>query len=193
MTEDLTTRTRRRASLRKLLYTPLAVGVLAGAVCTGTGLSTATALPAPDAVINTPDALPASTGDAHWWSLYNDTGQPIYGEWSEQVGSPVSGLEVVKDWQMPQGGHESRPRINESFTLAFPYWWGHICYDHKQWNLGREERNVSDEGRFTLTARPGGGLDVVWEEGGGGGGIMLAAARVTRTEHLVENVAEGAC
>ncbi|MDV6278573.1 hypothetical protein R3Q06_34840 [Rhodococcus erythropolis] len=139
-------------------------------------------------------AAPTSAGDAHWWSLYNNTGQPISGEWTEQIGAATSGLTLVKDIPEPQGGHESRPRISEAaHPFSNPYWWGHICYDHKQWNLDRQVRNVTDEGKFTLVPRPVRGLDVEWEEVGEGGGIMLASAPVTRTEHLVENKAEGPC
>ncbi|MDV6274113.1 hypothetical protein R3Q06_11435 [Rhodococcus erythropolis] len=171
--------------LRNAAYAPMVVSVLAGAVCAGTGLGSA----ATDAI--TP---PTSGGDRHWWSLYNNTGQPISGEWTEQIGAATSGLTLVKEIPEPQGGHESRPRISDAaHPLSNPYWWGHICYDHKKWNLDRQVRNVSDEGKFTLVAHASDGLDVVWEETNSGGGKGLASSTVTRTEHLVENTAEGSC
>ncbi|MDV6278446.1 hypothetical protein R3Q06_34070 [Rhodococcus erythropolis] len=132
--------------LRNAAYAPMMACVLTGAVCAGTGLASAAT-----------DTAPASAGDTHWWSLYNNTGKPIYGQWTEQIGDGVSGLDLVKDIPEPQGGHESRPRIKDSaHPFSNPYWWGHICYDHKQWNLDRQVRYVSDEGKFTLVAHAGG-------------------------------------
>ncbi|MFC9769659.1 hypothetical protein [Rhodococcus jostii] len=163
MTADHTTR--RKASLRKLLYIPLAVGVLAGAVGAGTGLGTAAAIPDPDAVTTstpTPDTAPGSAGDSHWWTLKNDTGQPIYGTWSEQTGSDVSALEVVKDMPLPSGGHESRPRNDSSYGQYGhkSYWMGHICYNNAWWNFPRTETYLVDE-TFSLWS-DGGGLHASW-------------------------------
>ncbi|MFC9768322.1 hypothetical protein [Rhodococcus jostii] len=149
MTEDHTTRTRRTASMRKLLYTPLAVGILAGAVCAGTGLGTAAPATAPDAVAastSTPDAATASTTrviDRNWWSLSNDTGKPIYGEFNYQVGTQRSNLILDKDLQLQQGGREGRPWLHSS-GFQSEYWTGHICYDHKWWNIPPTEFYTND-------------------------------------------------
>ncbi|MDV6276356.1 hypothetical protein R3Q06_22925 [Rhodococcus erythropolis] len=182
----------RRERVGRWAYAPLVVVIAAGAIGGGMGVGSADTDTAPTIAAAPTVAAPASTGDRHWWSLYNDTGQPISGEWTEQVGNATSGLTLVKDIPEPQGGHESRPRINDlAHPLSNPYWWGHICYDHKKWNLDRQVRYVSDEGKFTLVAHEGGGLDVTWDEVGGG--VPYASASVTRTEHLVENTAEGSC
>ncbi|MFC9769089.1 hypothetical protein [Rhodococcus jostii] len=167
MTVDLTTRTRRIVRLPKLLYISLAVGILAGAVCAGTGLGTAAPISALDVVTassSTPDTPPASARPGwDWWSLVNNTGQPIYGTWSQQVGDISSELEVVKDRPMPQEGHESRPRVHWSSSSDYqPYWMGHICYDHKWWNLPRARRYPDSNAAFTLDVWPGGRLHATW-------------------------------
>ncbi|MDV6278785.1 hypothetical protein R3Q06_36070, partial [Rhodococcus erythropolis] len=109
----------RRQHLRALAHAPLVVAVAATALCTGTGAGSAATGPAPDEVTastSTPDTpLESGRPGWDWWSLYNDTGQPIYGTWSEQVGSDVSGLDLVAKWPLPNGGHESRPRNDSNF------------------------------------------------------------------------------
>ncbi|MDV6276856.1 hypothetical protein R3Q06_25505 [Rhodococcus erythropolis] len=155
MTANHTTRTRRMARLRKLLYVPLAVSVLAGAVCAGTGIGTAAPIPAPDAVT-------ASAGPSQdWWSLSNDTGQPIYGMFNYQVGPQKSDLVIAKDRPMQQGGREGRQWWHSAFGWSNEYWSGHICYDHKQWNIPLTQFSVIDAG-FTLRHDSAGGLKLDW-------------------------------
>ncbi|MDV6276858.1 hypothetical protein R3Q06_25515 [Rhodococcus erythropolis] len=147
MTEDRTSRTRRRASLRKLLYIPLAVGVLAGAISVGTGIGSTAPTAAPDAggtaSTSASDGPTAFAGDPHWWSLYNDSGLPIYGEWSLQTGPKVIKLDIAKDLPLPFGSHESRPRIDDSGWSRSPRadWTAHICFNHAWWSFDRTERN----------------------------------------------------
>ncbi|MFD7046225.1 hypothetical protein, partial [Rhodococcus jostii] len=95
-------------------------------------------------------------------TLKNDTGQPIYGTWSEQTGSDVSALEVVKDMPLPSGGHESRPRNDSSYGQYGhkSYWMGHICYNNAWWNFPRTETYLVDE-TFSLWS-DGGGLHASW-------------------------------
>ncbi|MDV6278505.1 hypothetical protein R3Q06_34445 [Rhodococcus erythropolis] len=157
MTTDRTARLRRMASLRTPLYIPLAVGVLAGAVGAGTGVGAAGPVTAdPDAVTasthsastSTEDTAPGSAGDTHWWSLYNYTGQSVYGEWSVQSGESVSETKTVKDWPLPSGSHESRGR-NDSM-LWKTYWMGHICYNHAWYNFPRTHISMGDDATFVL-------------------------------------------
>ncbi|MDV6275323.1 hypothetical protein R3Q06_17645 [Rhodococcus erythropolis] len=150
MAEERTTGTRRRSSLRKLLYTPLAVGVIAGTVCAGTGIGIA-APGAAAASTSTPDS-PLESGDIpgyDWWTLKNETGESIYGEWSTQVGSTVSELKITSDWPLKNGGFESRPTLGAAFRHT--YWMGHICYQHTWWNLDRYQFGLDIDGTFTLT------------------------------------------
>ncbi|MFC9761631.1 hypothetical protein [Rhodococcus jostii] len=181
MTADHTPRTRRRASLRKLLYAPLAVSVLAGAVCAGTGIG----FSAPDVVTassSTPDTPPASTDPGmDWWTLANVTGQPIYGEWSEQSGSAVSKVHIVPDMQLSSPGHESRPRTDNALRGA-PYWMGHICYNHVWWNFPRTEQHLAPNAQFTL--------DVVK---GKPRATWMTQTGTTPSVDLTENKAEGSC
>ncbi|MFC9769242.1 hypothetical protein [Rhodococcus jostii] len=182
MTAYLTTRIR-MASLWKLLYTPLAVGVVAGAVCAGTGVGTAAPIPGPDAVTecrSTPDTPPGSAGDVHWWFLYNFTGEPIYGEWSEQSGSAVSEVKIAKDRQLPDRGYESRGR-NDCGAWN-PYWMGHICSNHAWWNLPRDVRRLSHDAAFTLQD-VNGSLKATWNP----------SSRDPFEAFLTRNWAEGSC
>ncbi|MDV6278299.1 hypothetical protein R3Q06_33180 [Rhodococcus erythropolis] len=148
--------------LRKVSYAPLTAAVLAGALCSGTGTGTAAADAATDAPTASTAAAPGTAIDWHWWSLYNDTGQPIYGTWSEQVGSTVSELDLVSKWPLQNDGHESRPRVDNGW-VGSPYWMGHICYAHKWWNHPRQERVLSADATFTLEAKDG-GLQVTWKK-----------------------------
>ncbi|MDV6278361.1 hypothetical protein R3Q06_33540 [Rhodococcus erythropolis] len=181
MTAHHTTRIR-MASLRKLLSTPLAVGILAGGVCAGTGLGTAA--PVPDAITEStcaPDTPPAAAGDLNWWFLYNFTGQPIYGEWSEQSGSAVSEVKRVKEVPLPDRGFESRGR-NDCGAWN-PYWMGHICSNHAWWNLPRDVRRLSHDAAFTLQL-VNGSLKATWNP---------SDSRAPFEAFLTRNWAEGSC
>ncbi|MDV6278257.1 hypothetical protein R3Q06_32865 [Rhodococcus erythropolis] len=187
MTERLTTRTHRRSSLPQLFCIPLAVGVITGAVSAGTGIGTAATDTATD-VANTstsaPDTAPASGVPGwDWWSLYNDTGKPIYGTWTQQMGKSVSTLDLVKDMPLSSPGHESRertdavwnppnapkksilrpadlqPRVDRSELNT--YWWAHICYNHMWWNLNGTEAFLGRDATFRLRGDYG-GLQVTW-------------------------------
>ncbi|MDV6276357.1 hypothetical protein R3Q06_22930 [Rhodococcus erythropolis] len=172
MTEDRAFRTRRRASLRKLLYVPLAVGVLAGAISAGTGIGTAA--PGPQTCVPTTQA-------EKWWSLYNCTDQPIYGQWHHQVGSKTSDLNLVKDGQEQPLGREMRERFSSPGYET--YWIGHICYDHKWWNLPMTNPQQFD-GNFSLW-NTADGLRVDWNATGPWSSPYTAK--------LVYNKAEGPC
>ncbi|MDV6278819.1 hypothetical protein R3Q06_36245 [Rhodococcus erythropolis] len=126
-------------------YALLVVVIAAGAIG-GVGVgSAATVAPAPD-------TSRGSTGDPNWWTLKNDTGQPIYGTWSQQVGKDVSELDLVKNMPLAHGGHESRKRYNSIWWNS--YWMGHICYNHLWWNLSRSRREIYDS-IFTLRVAEG--------------------------------------
>ncbi|MFC9769092.1 hypothetical protein [Rhodococcus jostii] len=131
-----------------MLYAPLAVSVLAGAVCAGTGIGTAT----PDAVTasaSTADTPPASANPAkNWWSLYNYTDKQVYGEFSVQSGKTVSEVKIDKDRQLASGGHESRPTIDSMLWKS--YWMGHICYNHTWYNFPRTEIEMGEDATFVL-------------------------------------------
>ncbi|MDV6278541.1 hypothetical protein R3Q06_34645 [Rhodococcus erythropolis] len=170
MTGDHTTHP--RARLRKMLHIPLTVGVLTGAVSAGTGIGTAAPAPAADtvtafsAILDTP--LESGLPGWDWWSLYNNTGKAIYGTWSQQVGDRSSELVLVKDMPLADGGHESRPRVHWSpYSGVKPYWMGHICYDHKWWNLPRALRYPDSNAAFTLDVWPGGRLHATWNPSSG--------------------------
>ncbi|MFC9768673.1 hypothetical protein [Rhodococcus jostii] len=156
--------------LRKAAYAPLAVAVLAGAVCAGTGIGTAAPTTAPEAVTastSTKDTPPASADPAmNWWTLFNNTGQPIYGTWSEQSGSDVSELNLVPNMPLRSSGLESRPR-NDS-PLWNSYWMGHICYRGAWWNFPREARSLGRDAFFRLTPADGdwNSLNVTWNSTG---------------------------
>ncbi|MFC9768933.1 hypothetical protein [Rhodococcus jostii] len=164
MTANPTTRARRMASPRKLLYTPLAVSILASAVCAGTGIGTAaTPLPAPDTVTassSTPDT-PSESALPGWevWSLYNRTGQPIYGTWSQQTEDRRSEVKIIKDAPLPDGGYESQPQ--KEGDLWNTSWEGHICYNREWWTLPSGSRNVDNNAVFALRA-VNGGLQATW-------------------------------
>ncbi|MDV6274112.1 hypothetical protein R3Q06_11430 [Rhodococcus erythropolis] len=188
MTEDRTTR--RRVSLRKLIYIPLAVGVLAGAVGAGTGIGAAapavpsTGVTAPTSTTDTASASGSGRPGWDWWSLYNDTGKPIYGTWTEQTGGRKAvTLDLVKDMPLPSPGHESRPRNDTASNppnapkksilrpadpelrvdqSGFnPYWWAHICYNHMWWNLNGTEALLGRDATFRLRGEYS-GLQVTW-------------------------------
>ncbi|MDV6277602.1 hypothetical protein R3Q06_29350 [Rhodococcus erythropolis] len=158
MAEHLATRTNRMTWQRKLFYIPLAVGVIAGAAGAGTGIGMAATDAATDvtnASTSAPDtALESGDPGMDWWSLYNNTGQPIFGTWSEQSGSLTKELDLVKDMPLANGGHESRERT-DSMWRGDPYWMGHICYAHAWWNFPRSVLNLGPNARFALEAKDG--------------------------------------
>ncbi|MFC9768082.1 hypothetical protein [Rhodococcus jostii] len=143
MTVDHTARTRRRASIRKLLYTPLAVGILAGAVCAGTGIGAAA--PAVDAVAESTTTPAPSAPPANEWVLANETASPIYGLWSENRGDATSKVETDSDHPLEPGGTASRTNLDET-AGHLTYWWAHVCYNHRWRNLnaGRSGPYLTD-------------------------------------------------
>ncbi|MFC9768498.1 hypothetical protein [Rhodococcus jostii] len=171
MIVDRTTRTRRKASLRKLLYTPLAVSILAGAVCAGTGIGAAAPI--------TQTCVPTTTADK-WWSLYNCTDQQIYGEWHHQVGFKSSDLVLVRDFPLKPKSHESRERFSSS-GFEVKYWIGRICYDDEWWNFPITAPGQFD-GNFSLWSNTDGGLRADWRSTG-----RQSSAK------LVYNKADGPC
>ncbi|MDV6278389.1 hypothetical protein R3Q06_33710 [Rhodococcus erythropolis] len=69
----------------------------------------------------------------NWWSLYNYTRLPVYGEFSVQTEKDVSEVKLVKDWPLPSGNHESRARNDSKKWKS--YWMGNICYNHTWWHF----------------------------------------------------------
>ncbi|MDV6277217.1 hypothetical protein R3Q06_27355 [Rhodococcus erythropolis] len=187
MAEHLTTRTYRMTWRRKLFCIPLAVGVIAGAANAGTGIGMAATDAATDVANASTSAPDTASGSGSpgwdWWSLYNDTGKPIYGTWSQQIGKSVSTLDLVKDMPLSSPGHESRPRNDAGWNphnvpkksilrpadpeprvdqSGFnPYWWAHICYNHMWWNLNGTEALLGRDGTFRLRGEYS-GLQVTW-------------------------------
>ncbi|MFC9761630.1 hypothetical protein [Rhodococcus jostii] len=136
--------------------------VAAGSVCTGVGVGSAGTGAAPDAVTSSASTADTAPGSAVlpgwvWWSLYNDTGEPVYGEWSEQVGGDVSVLNLVKDMSLRNEGHESRKRVDDGgWFSANSYWMGHICYNHAWWNFPRSKYTFGSDAAFRLQVVNGG-------------------------------------
>ncbi|MDV6278430.1 hypothetical protein R3Q06_33950 [Rhodococcus erythropolis] len=177
-----TTSFRGRAARRQLLYMLLAVGVLTGAIGVEAGVGVAAPLPGPVPVSG--DGPPSSGGDLDWWSLYNRTGQPIYGHWGEQTGNDVSNLDLVKDIPLQDGLHESRRRTDDPRWLGpNPYWWAHICFDHGWWNLNGLAGSLSWNGAFTLYDDTG-ALKATWNDWDNG---------LLHEIHLTRNTAEAPC
>ncbi|MDV6276855.1 hypothetical protein R3Q06_25500 [Rhodococcus erythropolis] len=63
---------------------------------------------------------------------------------------------------LADGGHESRPRLFWDEHWGLSYWQGHICYDHKWWNLPRAPHRLQSDAAFTLDVWPGGRLHATW-------------------------------
>ncbi|MDV6276358.1 hypothetical protein R3Q06_22935 [Rhodococcus erythropolis] len=185
MAEHHTTRTYRMTWQGKLFYIPLAVGVIAGVVSAGTGIGMA-ATDATTDVANASTSAPDTASDHpgwEWWSLYNDTGKPIYGTWSQQIGKSVSTLDLVKNMPLSSPGHESRPRNDTAWyppsapqkSILQPadpeprvdqsgfdtYWWAHICYNHMWWNLNGTEAFLGRDATFRLRGDYS-GLQATW-------------------------------
>ncbi|MFD7046100.1 hypothetical protein, partial [Rhodococcus jostii] len=91
------------------------------------------------------------------WTLYNDTGQDIYGFWFEQVGDQKSKVERGKEAPLLPGHSDSQPQHNDdSFYAMFhrAYYQGHFCFDHKQWNVPYARRDVEMNENFRLFRGP---------------------------------------
>ncbi|MDV6278260.1 hypothetical protein R3Q06_32880 [Rhodococcus erythropolis] len=182
MTDYHHTRTR-TAVLRKLRCLLVVASVVAGTTCVGTGFGTAMPGDVPGAVTvsaGAPGTAPGSAGDKNWWSLYNYTGQSIYGEWSVQTGKNVSEVKLVEDWPLPFGDHESRARNESKWWKS--YWMGHICRNHAWWNFPRTEIVLADDAAFTLWYKNG--LQVGWNPWKTG---------APATASLILNLADGPC
>ncbi|MFC9766649.1 hypothetical protein [Rhodococcus jostii] len=126
--------------LRKAAYTPVAVAVLAGAVCAGAGIgSAATADPG-----TTPDAL-QSSGIATAWSMENRTDQSIYGQWDAWNSKrETSRVATTADNPWQPGA------IAKSFQEAASSWSGRICYNKQYWDFYPQQLSLADEGKFRL-------------------------------------------
>ncbi|MDV6278150.1 hypothetical protein R3Q06_32275 [Rhodococcus erythropolis] len=178
-----------RVSLGKLLAHLLGVGVMAVAACAGAGIGTAAA-----DIDATVSSEPTVSSD-HLWTLKNDTDQAIYGTWEVQVGSDVSKL-TRKDWDT-LASRNTAYQFNPFYEpykiiVHHEYWRGHICYDHKQWNLNNLK---TDTEGFTLTAKSDlltrsnvlpKKLSAQWTDTSGWPDAQ-------HTVELTENVAEGRC
>ncbi|MDV6277350.1 hypothetical protein R3Q06_28025 [Rhodococcus erythropolis] len=142
MTEDLIIRTHRRASLRKLFYIPLAVGVLAGAVGAGTGIGAAASSDGVE-LAGTPtgsfQAPEVGTAD-HVWKLTNDqvgSNGPIWGELYKQQGSFTSTLTIPKNAPLALG--QSSGAVKQISDVFYKeYTWGTLCFNHDQYTLPRK-------------------------------------------------------
>ncbi|MFC9769243.1 hypothetical protein [Rhodococcus jostii] len=160
---DVSTKKNRPHRMRRWVYAPLVAAVTAGAICTGAGIGSAGTGAAPDAVTastSTADTAPGPAGDKNWWSLYNFTSKPIYGEWSVQTGKNVSEVKIAKDRQLQTSNRESRPRNDSVWWKS--YWMGHICYNNAWWNFPRTAIDVDQDFTFTLDVWPGDRLHATW-------------------------------
>ncbi|MDV6278720.1 hypothetical protein R3Q06_35720 [Rhodococcus erythropolis] len=158
----VSTKMNRPYGMRRWTYAALVAAVTSVTVCSGAGTGSASAGAGPDAVTTSVSAADTAPGSAVlpgwvWWSFYNDTGQPIYGEWSEQVGDTVSVLNLVKNMPLRTEGHESRKRVDdEGWFPSRPYWMGHICYNHAWWNFPRSVYTFGSDAVFRLQVVNGG-------------------------------------
>ncbi|MFC9766739.1 hypothetical protein [Rhodococcus jostii] len=107
--------------LRKAAYAPLAVAVLAGAVCSGAGIGSATT-----------DAN-AGTGDTKW-RVHNNTDQVLTeGKFGKSDGGrPVGIIDVagLKPGQSREGLYWSGDFMEKNFTMA-----DGVCFNHQIWRL----------------------------------------------------------
>ncbi|MFC9769091.1 hypothetical protein [Rhodococcus jostii] len=196
---DVSRKKNRPDGMRRWAYVPLAVSVLAGAVCGGAGTGTAATTASTDVVTEsatTPDAPHGSAGDKNWWSLYNYTGLPVYGEFSVQTGKAVSEVKIDKDRQLASGGHESRPTTNSVWWRD--YWMGHICFNHAWYNFPRTDITIDQDATFALWNGKVGDV----ESGGRREGVPAAGVYATwnprsskdpSKANLIRNWAEAPC
>ncbi|MDV6278721.1 hypothetical protein R3Q06_35725 [Rhodococcus erythropolis] len=114
--------------LRKAAYAPLAVAVLAGALSSGAGISTADATTTPTGT----DTL--QSGDTYNWALLNRTGQPIYGTWDWSMEWSEDGARVVVPADNPLRPDDAVMGAQTKNPARRTTWTGRICYDEHWWN-----------------------------------------------------------
>ncbi|MDV6278776.1 hypothetical protein R3Q06_36025 [Rhodococcus erythropolis] len=74
--------------LQAMLYASLTAGLLAGTVCAGTGTGTPAPTTSTDTMTPASAFVDAPQSDlSYWWSLHNQTDQPVCGTWTDDDGA----------------------------------------------------------------------------------------------------------
>lgn len=124
-------RTFRQSGRRSLIHVLLAVGVLLGAGCAGTGIGAATGTD----VYERAASVNESGGTQSIW-MWNRTAFPIWGEMHQQKGENVSEHYVTKVDPLLTGKSASSQLSLGDVGLV--YTWGRWCYQGSWWNLPRQ-------------------------------------------------------
>ncbi|MFC9769690.1 hypothetical protein [Rhodococcus jostii] len=111
----------RKKLLRAILVAPVAVGVLAGAVVAGTGISAAATGP----------AGAAESAAMHRWSVTNDTGDSVWGKISKRVGNDSSALSWTEGAPLLPNGSEEAFQVHDPIKAEFTD--VGICYRGSLW------------------------------------------------------------
>ncbi|MDV6277215.1 hypothetical protein R3Q06_27345 [Rhodococcus erythropolis] len=148
-----TSPTRHRIKFKKTLHSTVGIIAVAAAICTGTGISSATTTdPATTA------ALPSSAETIEW-SVQNLTGQSIYGQWDawNSNGKKSHVAATANDPWYRDETASTKHDVGDSST----YWSGRTCYNEQFWDFYPTEINEPIvDGRFKLEADSKGALHV---------------------------------
>ncbi|MFC9769597.1 hypothetical protein [Rhodococcus jostii] len=163
--------------LRKAAYAPLAAAVLAGAVCAGTGIGSATTTdPA-----TTPDTLQSGETSSTAWSVQNLTGQPIYGQWdawnSDGAKSRVAAT-ADDPWQL---GATAKADQVVTPNFGWTKWSGRTCYNKQYWDFYPVTLNLANNTAFKLEADSRGTLHASYTTFEGASGDMDHKKALTPT------------